>query len=190
MTPAHRTVHEIAPRRVRGRGFTLVEALTAMTVTAIVGSVSSAIIFSGVGSYRDAAARSQIHEESSTALARLGIELRQIPLSSSAGTMAPQISSVTPTSMAWSTNYSLSLSGTQLMFTEAGGSAAVLLNNVTSFSLQCFDESNAAMSASLSGAACYPIRRIRVSVTISRDGQTDSLASKFFIRSTAQGGAA
>jgi type II secretory pathway pseudopilin PulG len=171
-------------------GFTLVEAIAVMCVLAIVGSLSSALIHTGVASYRDAAAQSLLHEEAATALARLAVELRRIPLDSGAGTTAPLISSVTATSMAWNGNYSLALSGSELRLVEAGGPAATLLDNVVSLTIQCFDESNTAMAAGLSGAACHPIRRVSVWVTVARDGRTDSLRCKFFIRSAMKGGSA
>ena len=180
----------IPPTPLRRRGFTIVESIAVMSVLAVIGSISSALIYTGVTSYRDASTLGQIHEEEATAMARLAVELRKIPLSSSAGTMAPLISSVTAASMAWNTNYSLTLTGSQLLLVEAGGASSVLLDNVTAFSITCYDESNAAMAASLSGAACYPIRRIAVSFTVSRQGTTDTLRTKFFIRSTMQGGSA
>lgn len=174
----------------RHPGFTLVEMIAVMSILAVIGSISSALIYTGVSSYRDASTMGQIHEEEATAMARLAVELRKIPLSSSAGTMAPSITSVTATSLAWNSNYSLTLSGSQVQLVEAGGAASTLLDNVTAFSIQCYDESNAALAATLSGAACYPIRRIKVSFTVSRQGMTDTLETKFFIRSTMQGGAA
>lgn len=173
-----------------GRAFTLVETIAVMAVLAVIGSLSSGLVYSAVGSYKDAAAEALLHEDAATAMTRLAVELRRIPLNSAAGTMAPLISSVTATSMAWNSNYSLTLSGGQLQLVEAGGAATVLLANVTSFTIQCYDESNAAMAASLSGPACYPIRRISVSVTVSRLGRTDTIRSKFFIRSTMKGGSA
>jgi len=172
------------------RAFTLVETISVMALLAVIGSISSALIYTGVSSYRDASTLGQIHEEEATAMARLAVELRKIPLSSAAGVMAPQIPSVTPTSIAWGANYSLSLSGSQLLLVEAGGAACVLLDNVTAFSVQCYDESNTPLAATLSGSDCYPIRRIRVSFTVSRQGITDTLHAKFFIRSTMQGGTA
>ena len=180
----------IPERSIRRRGFTIVETIAVMSILGIVGSVSSLLIYSGVASYRGAAVLAQIHEEEATAMARLAVEFRKIPLDGTAGSMAPQISSVTATSIAWSTSYSLTLSGTQLRLVEAGGATSTLLDNVTAFSIQCYDEGNAALGASLSGAACYPIRRITVSFTVSRQGTTDTLRTKFFIRSTMQGGSA
>jgi len=172
------------------RGFTIIETIAVMSILAIIGSIASALLYTGVSSYRDASTLGQIHEEEATAMARLAVELRKIPLDPAAGTMAPLISSVTPTSMAWNTNYSLTLSGSQLQFVEAGGAASTLLDNVTDFTITCYDESNAVLAGTLSGNGCYPIRRIKVSFTVSRQGISDSLTTKFFIRSTMQGGSA
>ena len=171
-------------------GFTLVETIAVMSILAIIGSIASTLIYTGISSYRDASTLGQIHEEEATAMARLAVELRKIPLSSTAGVMAPQISSVTATSISWGANSSLALSGSQLRLVESGGAASILLDNVTGFAVQCYDESDAALAAALSGPQCYPIRRIKVSFTVSRQGISDTLRAKFFIRSTMQGGAA
>ncbi len=178
----------MSPNPRHRRAFTLVETIAVMTVLAVLGSLSSALIYTGVLSYRDASTLAQLHEEEATAIGRLAIEFRRIPLNSGAGTMAPLISSVSATSMSWNSNYSITLSGSQLRFVEAGGAAATLLDNVTAFSIQCYDEANTALAATLSGAACYPIRRIAVSVSVSRQGISDTLRTKLFIRSTMQGG--
>ncbi len=178
------------PTPSRPRGFTLVETIAVMFLLAVIGSISSALIYSGVSSYRDASTLGQIHEEEATAMARLAVELRKIPLSTTAGTMAPMISDVTPTSIAWNTNYTLSLVGAQLQLVEAGGAASILLDDVSALTITCYDESNNPMAATLSGAACYPIRRIAVSFTVQRHGISDSLRTKFFIRSAMQGGSA
>jgi hypothetical protein len=178
-----RTTH-----RRRAAGFTIVESVSTMTILAVLGSISSALVYTGVNSYRDASTLAQIHEEEATAMARLGTEFRNIPMDTSVGSMAPQVASVTPTSMAWNSNYSLALSGSQLQLVEAGGAASTLLNNVTAFTIQCYDQNNAALAPTLSGADCNPIRRVSVSVTVSRQGITETLRSKFFIRSMIQGG--
>src|SRR5258707_12521358 len=104
------------------------------------------------------------------AMARLAAEFRAIPLDPAATPAAPLISSVTPTSIAWNTNYSLALSGSQLRLVVAGGGASTLLDTVTGFSIQCYDQSNAPLATTLSGAGCSPVRRIAVSITVSRQG--------------------
>ena len=177
------------PARAAARAFTLVETIAALVVIGTIGSVSSGLIYSAVDSYRTASTTAQLHSDCSGALDRLSKALWSIPRDSTASVVAPQISSVTATSIAWSGNWSLSLSGTQLLLTEPGGTAQPIHENVTSFSLACFDENNSALAANLSGSATQAIRRIQVNVTVSRQGVTQSLRTRAFIRSTMSGAA-
>lgn len=170
------------------RGFTLVETIAVMAVLAAVGSVSSLIIYTSVNGYRNASARAQVHEASAAAMDRLSVEFRQIPLDPGSGTTAPVITSVTPTSIAWGSGSSLSLSGSTLQLVDSGGAAVTLLSNVTGLTVQCYNESNAALATTLSGVGCQPIRRIGLTITVSHDGQSDTIRSKFFIRSAMAGG--
>lgn len=177
------------PRRPLRRGFTLVETIAALVIVAVVGSVSSGIIYTAIGSYRDASTTAQLHNDCSAALDRLTKALWSIPRDSTASIVAPQISTVTATSIAWGGNWSLALSGTQLMLVEAGGTARPILENVTSFTISCFNESNTAMAANISGAGTQAIRRIQLQVTVARQGISHSLRTRTFIRSTMSGAA-
>ena len=129
----------------------------------------------------------QLHSELSVTMDRIVRELRKIPRDDAAAGTAPDIASVTATSITWDTDYSLSLSSTNLMYTENGGTAAVLQNNVTAFTVQTYDESNSALAASLSGNNCDPIRRIQLTLTMQRHGVTESLRTKMFLRETMVG---
>ena len=97
---------------------------------------------------------------------------------------AADIVSITASSITWQTNSSLSLSGANLMLSESGGSPRVLLSDVTSFTVQAYDESNSALATSLSGSACHPVRRLRFTLTLQRTGVTHTLRSKVFLRGT------
>ena len=105
--------------------------------------------------------------------------------------VAPDIDSVTSTSIAWRDTdgdaYSLSLSGGNLLLAVNGGASNILLTDVTAFSLDTYDESNAQLSASLSGASCDPIRRIEISITLTRQNVSETLGTKLLIRSTMSG---
>ncbi len=178
-----------APRHARRtrRGFTLIETICAMVIVATVGSVSSGIVYSAIRSYRDASTRAQIHNDCSACFDRLTKVLWSIPRDTSAAVVAPLISNVTATSITWNSNWTLTLSGSQLLLTEAGGTALPCLENVTSFTVTCYNESNTAMAATLSGAATQAIRRIQIQATVSRQGATETLRTRVFIRSLMSG---
>lgn len=173
-------------RGLGGRAFTLVEVLVTIVVIAAVGSVASLTLTSALDGYIDAATQAQLHTELSIAVDRIDRELRRTGLKS-ASPIAPNISSVSATSIAWNNNYSLSLAGGNVMLVENGAAAAILQGNVMAFSVQTYNESNTALAATLSGAACDPIRRVRVSITIQRAGMSETLRTKVYLRSTMEG---
>jgi len=174
------------PRPRRQLGFTLIEVIVTITVLAVLGSVATLALRSSLDSYLVSATQAQLHAEMSIAMDRIHRELHNTLLKGGA-TVAPNISTVTASSIAWNNNYSLTLSSGRVMFVENGSSSAILLDNVTGFAVQTYDESNTALAASLSGAACDPIRRVQIQITLSRSGVTEVLRSKLFLRCTMEG---
>ena len=192
MIPCHaasKSRPSAAARRARPapRGFTMIESIAAIVVLAAIGSVASTILLSAADGYADAATTAQLHVESTIGLGRVVREIRKIPLDGGAVGIAPDIDSVTASSITWSTNSSLTLSGSDLMLTLSGGTPAVLLSDVSAFSVATYDESDAALAASLSGAACDPIRRVEITGTLLRYGFSETLRTRVFIRSTMAG---
>ena len=164
------------------RAFTIVEAITVMSILAVIGSVVSSIVYTASRSYADGAFTAQLQGELSAAMARAARELRYIPIDATSSAMVPKIDTVTASSINWNSNSSLSLNSGRLELVLNGAAPEVLLQNVTSLSISAFDESNTALGASLSGAQCYTIRRIQIQFTASRDGVTQTLRSRVFIR--------
>ncbi len=176
------------PRRCCG-GFTLVEATVTIAVLGAMGSVASAIILTATDSYLNAATLAQLHTELSVAMDRAVREIRGIPLDSTASDIAPDVSSVSATSFRWrNDNGRLYLTGSNLMLKPPTGAPKVLLADVSSFVVATFNESNSALSTSLTGAACDPIRRVSLTITLGRSGVSETLRTKVFIRSTLSGG--
>lgn len=177
-------------RRARAgarRGLTLVELIATIVVLAALGSTASLIIFNAADGYLASATTAQLHAEASVALDRIARELRRIELDGTAASLAPDIDAFSATSVTWSGDSILRLTGTNLELVEDGAAAAVLLSDVSAFSLAAYDESDAALSLPLSGAACDPIRRVAVSVTLTRDGVSETLGCKVCLRGTMSG---
>jgi prepilin-type N-terminal cleavage/methylation domain-containing protein len=169
------------------RGFTLIETIATIIILGIVATIASQTILVAMDGYIRGSTQSQLHSELSTTLERIEREIRKIPIKTGYGSIAPNITSVTASSIAWTGGFNLYLNGSQLMFADAGAAAAVLLEDVTGFTVQTYNESNAALGASLSGSACDPIRRISITVTIQRSGITETLRTKVFLRNTLDG---
>jgi len=178
-----------AERRPRRGGFTMVEAIATIVVLAVLGSVTSGIILQAVDGYTEASTQAQLHAEMSIALDRAVRELRKIPLDSGAGGIAPDVDDLSPTSVDWEGDYHLGLTGGDLLMTINGGAQRVLMSDVSAFGVSAFDESNAALGATLSGAACDPIRRLELTLTASRHGVTATVRTRVYLRSTMEGAA-
>jgi prepilin-type N-terminal cleavage/methylation domain-containing protein len=169
--------------RRTARGFTLVEAICALTVLSVMGSVSSGLIFAGVRGCRDAAASAQLHEEASVAMEVMMRQLRAVAKTASGN---PDIPAVTPSSIAFGAS-SFSASGGDLTWVDSGATGVTLVSNVSGMTVQCYDGNNAALAGSLSGSACNAIRRVSVSLTLTRDGVSETVRSRVFLRSFMQG---
>ena len=101
--------------------------------------------------------------------------------------VAPNVDSVTSAGLSWNTNSRLGYGASQLELQVDGGVSAALLRDVSAFEIQTFDESDTALAASLAGVQCNPIRRIRITLTVTRFGVSVTLRTKVFIRSTMSG---
>jgi prepilin-type N-terminal cleavage/methylation domain-containing protein len=178
------TKHSIDPV---ARGFTLVEAVATMTILAVVSVAASRIIFTAADNYAGSAVRSELSASASAAMERIAFELRRIP-SRDGAPGVPRIDSVTPAAIAWGGNSTLAHTGTALTLMIDGGAPRTLLGDVQAFSIACFDSSNQPLAANLSGSACDAVRRIELTLTLSRAGASETLRTRVFPRSAAGGG--
>jgi prepilin-type N-terminal cleavage/methylation domain-containing protein len=167
------------------RGVTLVELIACVVVLAALGTGASTIMFSAADGYFDSATTAQLHAEASIALDRIVRELRNIPIEAES---TPDIDSLAADAITWNDDYTIELDGTDLELTENGGAAAVLLEDVSDFTLAAYDEDNDALALPLAGAACDDIRRITVSITLEGNGISETLSTKVFVRATMAGG--
>ncbi len=173
------------------QGFTLIEMIATMVVISILSAFASTIILNGSDGYLDASATAELHTELSVALDRIVREVRRIDPDTAAGPGAPNIDSVSETSMVWRDAdddlYRLELTGSALTLAVDGSVPRTLLTDVTGFSMQARDDADAALPSLLTGGACDAIRRVEVSISLTRFGVTETLGAKVFIRSTMEG---
>jgi prepilin-type N-terminal cleavage/methylation domain-containing protein len=173
------------------RAFTLIESMATVAVLATLGSIASFLILDAVDGYSEAATSAQLHAELSIALDRLLREVRHIELDSGATGIAPNITGVSSTSTTWqdsdADSYSFAKSASVIDLQVDGGASAVLLSDVSGLTVRAFDEDNTELGLPLAGAACDAVRRISVEISLLRNGVSESLRSKVFIRSTMSG---
>ncbi|MFG0283450.1 MAG: type II secretion system protein [Phycisphaerales bacterium JB039] len=163
------------------RGFTLVEAIVTITVLGILGSVASLTLAEAVAQYADSATAGRLYQEANDTMERIAAEIRQIP---PAGQGGPAITRLEPDRLQAQGGWSLQLIGAGLRLHDQGP-PGVIQTDVSDFRLTAFDEAGDQLPASVSGPQTSDIRRIGVSLTLSRDGIEASLATTVFIRSTA-----
>lgn len=158
-----------------------------MTVLAVVSVAASRIIFAATNAYAGSAARSHLSAEGSAAMERITAELRSIPSRAGApGT--PWIDSVSAASISWGGG-TLSRSADRVVLALDGDAARTLLSDVSAFSVACFDADNQPLPASLSGSACHAVRRIEITLTLSRSGANETLRTRVFPRCATTGAA-
>lgn len=168
-------------------GFTLIEAIAAIVIISVAVAATSRVIFAATNAMVSSSVRSKASAELSTALERASTVLRAIPIKAATATIEPSITSVSSTSIAWSTASSLALSGTSLRLTPDTGTATTLLENVTSFSVSCFDTQGNALSANLAGSQCEAIHSVQLSITTTRFGISETLRTRISLRTLMKG---
>ncbi len=168
--------------------FTLVEVIAAIVIIGTLGGLSGTILFQGVEGYRGVAVGGELHADLASAMDRIDRAIREVP--SLAGNGISSIKEVTPTSIDWDETgggAKILLFAGSLLLGYEGADGTALISGVTAFSVRCYDEGNAALAASLSGAAVNNIRRIEITITAAREGLTDTLRTRIYLRCTMVG---
>jgi len=174
------------PQALR-RGFTLIELIATIVVLSVLGSVSAGIIFTATDGYLSATTTAGLHHEASLAMDRMTRELREIERADSAP--EPRIDEVTSSSIRWEDDSELFLAGTTLQFIDAGESPVALAHDVSAFIIRVYDEDDVALPAEMIGSDCRDIRRIELTLTMSRHGESETVRTRVFVRAAMRGGA-
>lgn len=177
--------------RKQPRAFTLVEVICTIAVLAVIGTLSSQLVLTASDQYLAAAGRASIGSELSAAMERIATELRQVPAKPATTPTQADLRGLTPTSFAWNdatgVERTLELTGTALTLSE-GQDAYTLLNDVSAFTVQTYDEANLALAGTIAPGSTAAVRRVEVSITVTRFGQSETLRARFFLRCTVEGG--
>ena len=167
------------------RGFTLVEAVAAMVVLSVAAGSSALLMATSSRAYADAAAGARLSAEASVALARIVAEITATGRDPAIQTVSvPAFTAMTTTSVTWPDGRRVSLVGSSIMLRGADGEDRLLLADA-SLDLRAFNEANAPLAASLSGAEAGQIQRIQITITAVRNGVAQSLRTRAFLRCTA-----
>ncbi len=178
-------------RRAR-RAFTFIELMAVMVILAALGSVSSFLLAGAIDGYLEAATTAHVHADLSTAVDRLAREFHSIPPYPAVSGEVAYIGSADDSELIWydsdDDEYSVELNGTDLELAVDDGAAADLLTDVTAFTLGYRDEDDGALATPMVGTpAVDEIRRITISITVTRKGMSQSLSAEVYIRSCMSG---
>ncbi len=163
-----------------------------MVVVGALGTVMAQLTLRAAQDYTEAAQGAALHARANLVMERIDRELREIRINPAGTTAAPDISAVTNSSIAWNKAAGgclLSLSGTQLLLADGGGAAAVLADDVSSFSVMAIGDNGTALTLPLNAVGGAGVRRIQVSLTLAKAGQTATLRTRVFVRCTLTGAA-
>lgn len=162
-------------------GFTLIELVCAMSVMGLLSVLAARIISSTADQYVAATVQTELCLEMSTAMERIVQDLRQTRLKN---TLTPDLSSMTGSSIAWTDPdgpKSLSLNGSDLVLTDSIASSP-LVRGVTSLGVQAYDDSGLALTGILNTAQLAAVRRVEITLTAQRQGVTETLRTRVYLR--------
>jgi Tfp pilus assembly protein PilW len=164
----------------------MIEVIVTMVIMSIIMGVTSQLFLTASKGYTASATRGELHTELSSALQRIVSELRAARPKPSTTPAVADITATTASSIIWmdadGSSREVSISGTNLLYSVAGGTGIVLASSVSSLAIDTFDESDAALAASLSGTGTQSIRRVRITLVGTHSGVTETLRTRVFPR--------
>ncbi len=171
-------------------GFSLVEVLAVIVILGLIGGVSSSLILTNVAVFTESSIRIQVHGEASMTLDRIVREMREINPDPNAGPPQPYITHARTDSLHWNGSCRLEyMDGAILLCTDAMNSD-LLCQDVSEFALDYLDNSNRSLlvSGAVPQGDLSRIQRIAIRLSVCRQGMTESLTSRAFIRAAMTGG--
>jgi prepilin-type N-terminal cleavage/methylation domain-containing protein len=181
MTP-HRTSRRAA--------FTLIELIVSMSVSVVVCGIAGSLVWNATKQRSEVAARGELIDMGSTALEMMIRYLREIPQNECEGTPTPclngnaQVTTATVNAIRWG-DYGFRKSGSNLqMTTNNAVTWRTLATDVTAFSLTYYNRlGQNLITLSSPDDAPQNMRRIVISLTLSRANQTVVLRTGLYLRS-------
>lgn len=154
-----------------------------MVILSTIAGVAGSIIFTAVDGYAAASARAQLQSELSVAMDRIVRELRSLA-TEDPQTGAADLVSMASQSMTWGSGSGVRLSGSILEVIDAAGTPARLASDVTLFTVTAFDENGSVIALPLDDAGCDRVRRVGITLAAARNGTTEQIRTRIFLRAT------
>ena len=155
------------------KGFTLIELVIVITIVGIAASIIGAILLGAIDAWTFKFNRNDILWDGRLAIDRMTREIRTIKDSASVTTASSaQFRFID----AGNKDITYSLSSTNLNRTE-DGAANLLAENVSSFAFTYYDASDTVISVPAVSPSATDIRRVRINLTLTKNGQNVYLQS-------------
>jgi prepilin-type N-terminal cleavage/methylation domain-containing protein len=172
-------------RRSRCAGFTLIESIAVIVILSIIATTAALLIGQMATMYRDRAVQGQLHVEASVALDRLMREIRAIENTDDEGTTIPNITGASTTEIQWGAGKLIDVDSGNLRLNADGTNTDILATDVSAIAFNYFDDTHTSLlsGSSVPSDDLGSIRRVSVSLTLSRYGETETLHTLVFLRS-------
>lgn len=181
-------------KRHRHAGFTLVETVATIVIMSIIALGASRVLREVMTRYTTAATQSALHDALSGAMERIVVELRTIGQRASTSPTAPDITTFTSNSIVFNAGTSREAlnitSGHLVLETQVSGvtTSNILVdgsNRTLTLTIEAFDKDNTSLTLPLADTST--VRRIRVTLSATWNGVTETVRTKVYIRSMMSG---
>jgi prepilin-type N-terminal cleavage/methylation domain-containing protein len=158
---------------MRKNGFTLVELVIVISVVGIISTIVGSMLLGAIDAWVFKFNRNDILWDGRLALDRMTREIRTIKNSTSVTTASSAQFRFTDTG---NKDITYSLSSTNLNRTE-NGTANLLAENVSSLTVTYYNSSDAVIPSPTVSPSATDIRRVRINLTLTKNGQNVYLQS-------------
>lgn len=172
------------------RAFTLIELVASISVGVVISGIAGALVWNASKIRTETAARSELVDTAAAAVEHVVRYLREIPQDECPGNPTPcllgnaQIDTASAALLEFGQT-GFRLSGGQLQLTTDGGANwHPLANDVSAFAFTYYDRSGAVLSSlPLSATDRHAVRRIHLTLDMSRGGETAKVRTGIYLRS-------
>lgn len=183
-TPAY---NPKAQRRGRAAGFTLVELICVTMILGALGAVTAGVISRAAGAMADSSVSARLCDEAGSAMELITRQIRSIPGKAGSTPAAADITAITGSSIQFAPSSSITLTGSQVLFSESGGTAMPIAGSVSQLLFEPLDNSGTLIATPVAAADLARVQRVRVTLTLQRGARSETLRTTVFIRSLLSG---
>lgn len=171
-----------ATSRLRPSGFTLVELIVCIVVSAVISGMAGSLLWNATRMRSEVGARAELVDIAARGMEQILRYVREIPQDLALTGLA-QISTANSTDLRWGV-YGIRQTGTTIeITTNTGANWYPLLKEATTLTFAYFDKNNTALtSLPLSATNREAVRLIKVNLTVTRSTESVALQSSIYLR--------